>query len=563
MVNNMRQIVPYALIFSGILLSYLYLFRIEDMPIIFLFIGTLLQSLAILIHILETSTARKSVITIPFAMILMWSTLFINMFRFKTPYGNDLIFEISVARHTLTSGWNPLLIQKNAFFASLSITILPSVITTITGLPVEDIMPSVILLLSIIIIPIVFFKILESVTNDFQIRSMATIFLAVNFAFILITPTLLKTTFALIFSLFMLLSLLRRGAKWSLLSVVFASSVITSHYTFALLVGAFLFIGSLTTNFLTNRTLTTDVIRFSILYIVMFITWLMYVAWSVFLTGVSLSEAFFQALTRLIFEERGVETTYLFSSPRPITGLLLNLQNGLIVIGVMYGLYNYLRRNIKPYAEAFWLAGGLFSLGILALWLFLPALSIGVDTFRIYYFGLPFLCFWLAFLMKKLLSHRYLTRLFVMIFILLLLPANLMLSEYESDLRYVPSSALSTERLFNYHSDTYRTEMDEPLDRWIAKNMRPGSSINVDLKGFFALANAPLSANIDVIRVGYPHYSSSGYLLIHKFFRDYQLWASSFRHGRILRPHKEVSVTEIFQTGNILYNSGEYILLAQ
>jgi len=229
-------------------------------------------------------------------------------------------------------------------------------------------------------------------------------------------------------------------------------------------------------------------------------------------------------------------------------------------IGGLFALYNLFQGKKVKGKEIIWILTGCSILGLFFSWFVLPAVSIAVSPFRVIYLSLPFFAYFLALIMFKVGKSRFWP--FAALFLVLMLPMNMMLPSYQNDLLYNAESTLQPKRVMDALISFYVTKPDDNVAKWISTNIQD-RTIKIDDLGRCFLYHGSFPLTIKPQIVGYPQISRGECLLIHNFYIRNGLWATGLDKRNLnFKPEREVDFNVFFNTPlNLIYHSDRYVLM--
>jgi uncharacterized membrane protein len=445
--------------------SYLLLIRVDEAlatPQLLLWIALVLISTSLVF--LRNVTSKKMFLL----ALLATSALF--AFWFWLRFGNSMLFpdlysEIAAAQNVKEFGWTTALISNNRFGDAISITVLPTVISSLIGIQVLDVFLFIFpVVLSIT--PILLFLVFNE-TFGFEIASLSGIIYLFDYVALTLNPFLIRDSFGKFFFLLALICLVKivksRSRKYFLPFILFAFATITSSHTPAYFLLGFVLcvvIVQYASTFISRIKIVRHRIERNQMFspLLMSCIFVLILAWLSFVGYFVLKEAIQQTLLKTLQEMAFAQTHpfshFAFSFPRGnfVSNMVTTLYRGSIVVGFFCALY-MTSVNIKKYwAFCFTVFGGVLLVFVLIV-SFLPGL--GVDIFapdRPYSYGLLFFSAFISWTLLSLVqiverirkkkTNKYFTKLFFSIVIgIFLLNSFYVMPQ----LYYRSSSSVSTE----------------------------------------------------------------------------------------------------------------------
>ena len=556
------------LTFFGSLFQLLYLSNVEKIPFYVLEISVFMISIGmIFLYKVIKYNSKKTESFFLFSVYIMYFSLTIMPFvRFNAFSGIDNLQEYRASEITLAKGWNtPASIQTASFLAyvlnpylsCLSITLLPSILSKVSGLDLITIfefsLNTIVCLKPILIylnvkeifkrkdlaaLSAIIYAQLYFVFTSYEIRgSLATIFLL-----------------CVLFVLFKLIREPQRMAYYPLL-FMFIYGIVISYYTITY-ISNIIFLAFILILYLTSRTpkkwlnlLSVDPRRSHIG---------MHLSQCIFTFCIILSSAWFSFVqTSPFFEHLKDAMKFSLTSLRtpgdviwgffgsPLGPLVDNWFRFELVLAILGFLFLALRER-KSLRMFLWLSvGGLFFLGFLIT--FFPFTTIYGGFLRVYLMGYPFLCSFVAFILLKL--DRRSKGTCLILFLLINLPMNMLLPInyryvlYHAEESISPNLAVTQ----NYVSET---EFEE--SKWIRNFVPFNARLSTDQRSFFSMyyTNNPLEKDMPFLDFFY----NSKYLVLHHFAIKYGLY--EYKNAA-----RQLSIRRIINSNNIIYNNGREMLL--
>lgn len=486
----------------------------------------------------------------------------------------DLRHEIQVAQNTyVNERWDSSLEKFSKYVSCLSVTIFPTILSKVTGINIVGTFLLTMRLLSASV-PIFVLVIINFITKNRTVAFLSALLFTLNYFFFTMSVNYMKTTLAIIFSLLVVYCLFHKSRKYTFLAMLFSIGVVTSHYntvyfTVYVLVSMLLFplflykIAPNKAKVLLKQRFFTN--TFLVIFLVIIFTWQIFYSPMTFNEVARLISELVTRLKSFDFGFKTSETSYIVSSPKgPIITMWFDLQNILIGIGGLLALFSFFKGKIVKGKEVTWILAGCSLLGLLSTWFVLPVLSVDVSPSRVVYISLAFFSYFLALIIRRALNSRLLP--FAVLFLLLMLPMNMMLPSHQNDMLYHPESALQPERVADSLISGYVSKTAVEASNWVSANIKTGKIIKADYLGASSLRllmpfpRVPIE--LEVRDVPYPQFSSSEYLLLEDFYIRNGLWiVSTWATGLIFKPAMNSTVFFYEPLNNVIYNSNRYVLL--
>jgi len=535
-----------------------------------LFLGVIMMSLATtgtLYSLIADGRNTEGISPVyHYVFVLILSVCIVLMYpsRFLL-FGSDTLTEWQTVRYLSSLGrWIPFDLNSN----SLPLSTVPVMLAQVTGLGI-DVSYWVLSVILVLFMPFLVIAVIKALGYELR-PSLAISILYVQLWFYLsaVEAWPFKTRFALIFAMLSLLSLFQRERPHRFLSQMFMLGVVVSHYTISYLFGLlllFLYIipivhGRIFQQHSPNmhRMLNSKTIA---VYFTIMLSWLIYAATIGWISTVQAGRTLIDALMNMAFGETASTTSYAFESPRgPIVTAWFNLQNLLFLVGGFLSLYYYIRGRIKSPRLAIWIFAGNFLLLLTAFWAF-TSLSGSIDTYRVIVFSLPFFAFFLhSFLKRVITAHVDLFKLLGVLFLVLMLPMNMMLPDYQNDSLFVAESSLSPFRAFASIGGRI-TPIDIEMAQFMEMLVPEGSTIHGDY-AFVLFATRLMSSPSKIIAkaASYPVLANGDYLLVHGHYLRHGFWLSPLA-GKFIRGVGRYSFeTTVYISRETLFGPGTNII---
>jgi len=320
-------------------------------------------------------------------LFLSWPQL-----RLGTFFGSDIYGELFVAQYTFRHGLTPILMEKQRYANVLSVTVLPDVISKLTGLPIETVFATA-LVGAVASVPILVYVFIRRVTGCVRIAGLSSLMFIFDYAFFNVFPALMREDIALLFLILALYAayMKQKYSKVGYIVVYLLSvlGVVVSHYTvflFSIVMLASLYLLDALTRNSARNFLSNVVMVFGP---VLGFAWLMFMSPTVLKLIVD-ALAFYSRVWNQLSPHP--YSAYLLSSPRggDLSSIVLDVYRILILSGSLIGL-SICRRTKSRSLWIFTLQGITFFLVALPFISLPIGRSVPLD--RIWTFGLLFLSF--------------------------------------------------------------------------------------------------------------------------------------------------------------------------
>jgi len=450
--------------------------------------------------------------TFLFALFLSsFSILIWEQIRFGRIIGTDIMTEQVVARNTAYRGWtSEMMITRSG--TCLSVTILPAMISKITGMTTSDIFGTLFFGVSALL-PVVLYLVIKQLTNSTSVAGLSSVIFTLDYDKLSLGPNAVRENIAKIFLIITLYILYKKqivkgtGNSHRNLTVILYFAIIgvvTSHYTLSLfllvllaLLKLFSLIGSRKIFFglLGEEQRGRSQLIFNTLILFACVTtlsWLIFTVYPLFLKIVDLlSETTLQVL-RMKTPDFHPYTQFMVTFPRGELFSLATLwiYRFLILIGALVCLKKYKDFNTRTFILI-----GIFMFFTLGIWFVAPHVSRELQIDRIYSLGLPFFSFFAAssilemvlYFKRILTSRAILPRLKVIVgygfqyalpcfFVSLFFLNHIAILPF---FYYLPNSASPYEELI---VAPFYAENDLELCRWINYHCQSNASFLADLR---------------------------------------------------------------------------------
>ncbi|MCL5318791.1 MAG: hypothetical protein M1503_11105, partial [Thaumarchaeota archaeon] len=198
---------------------------------------------------------------------------------------------------------------------------------------------------------------------------------------------------------------------------------------------------------------------------------------------------------------QGAEVGYIVSSPAgSAVTIFLEIQSALMLLGGLFlfaGVANRrfqgrrlgriiarlpsaseMYRHLEESTDAYVLAG-LIVLCLLAAWFVLPVASSQISIFRLMNFSLIVTPFFMAVVLYRFLNpgSRRVLQVFALVFLLLMLPMNMMIPNQERNVLYHQIDSLDPEKQLDVLSSQYQTVYAQQLTGWMKKYLPANADV--------------------------------------------------------------------------------------
>jgi uncharacterized membrane protein len=557
--GNLRQYLPFlSVIFAvfGAILLVFFLRNVENgAPAILLFSGAVLLGLGNALAFLTVDDYK-----VHFFFVLYITTFFLLAMydiRFGVMQGSDITLEYTSAKITVTDG-NWLLSradQGERYFSSVSVSLIPAVMTKITGL---DLMPLFqwVMRLIIAILPIVVFMAVKEIFRNVKLAALsALIFSQLYFNFNLLT-FLVRQALAEIFLILTIFLLVRlhktksNSLAYAILLTFSMFGIVISHYTLnywsiIMIVGIFtlcFMVGVLPKKLLSwikiiNLKMEKPIIN--IVFLTFFIVstgfWIYFTNLTSFLIDIHDELYLLSPNVRVALGSSVSQSSWILNNPAgPIVGFWFDATALLIPVGFLYVSFKMPKRS----RHMPWLGGGLVMLAAMAFWVVAGSRALGLYLDRIYVMGAPFFTAFAA--IPLLLMDRKL-KILVILFLLFNLPLNMVLPSYQRYVLYRPEELVSPkiaviQRIIRIPEFTASV--------WLDRHANKDSIFYTDfIESWFYARYRITFATPD----GNPANSTNTYFVLHYYNLKYCLWQGS----------EEFPVDSFLNNCSISYSNGE------
>ncbi|MCL4437212.1 MAG: DUF2206 domain-containing protein [Thaumarchaeota archaeon] len=604
-----RQQSAFILLVAGAVMMHFYFYNIDLNPqsLDILYGGIALQVLSVVTVSLDLLRKKdKSEISLSFYALYVFafalSQATINLTRFSLLPGTDLLAEVNVAEQTLRlSYWDFSRVSEHRYMSSLAVTVLPTVFARFTGINDMYTVFALINTLFISLTPVLLILLVTRFFNDIRLGILSSILVVQNYFFYYTLDLIMKSTIAYVLLILSIICLTYKSRKYQFLSIVFLSALVFVHYTIGIL--AFIFM----TTLILFRTLLTrnnlEMHRSNILYLrgltivgCIVAVWVVFAATSVFVSIVDVIRSVLGEVLNLAsglpltgnMLRQGAEVGYVTSSPAgPAVTIFFEIQSGLMLLGGLFlfasvadrryqgrrfgrfiakipsasDMYGYLEENTDAYVLA-----GLSVLCLLVAWFVLPVVSSQISIFRIANFSLIVTPFFMAVVLYRFLnsaSRRFL-QVFALVFLLLMLPMNMMIPNQERNVLYHPIDSLEPAKQLDVLSSQYQTGYAQQLTGWMTKHLPADADVRTDAVGRYAIKTLlPVNSTIQWTQSDtpnkWPTYNGTDrYFLVNGISIENRTWIYAKLQGRQYVYLNSPTFFGDWQ--NLIFNSGEFYI---
>jgi len=559
--RNLRRYLPFfSIVFAvlGIILLMFFLRNVETgVSAVLLFLGAVLLSLGNVLAFLTVDDYK-----VHFFFVLYVTTFFLLVMydiRFGIMQGSDITAEYTSAKITVTNG-NWLLSradQGERYFSSVSVSLVPAVISRVTGL---DLMPIFqwIMRLLIAILPIVVFLTVKEIFRNVKLAALsALIFSQLYFNFNLLTFLIRQgvAEIFLILTIFLLVRLHKtksNGLAYAILLTFSMFGIVTSHYTlnywsiimiFGIFTLCFL-VGVLPKKLLLwikviNLKMEKPIINavFLTFFIVTTGFWIYFTNLTSFLIDIH-DELYLLSPTAAVTLGSSVsQSSWILNNPAgPIVGFWFDATALMIPVGFLYMLFKMPKRS----RHMPWLGGGMVMLTAMAFWVVAGSRALGLYLDRIYVMGAPFFVGFIA--IPLMLMNRKL-KILAILFLLFNLPLNMLLPAYQRYMLYRPEELIDPkvgviQRIIRIPEFT--------ASIWLDQHANKGSIFYTDFIESWFYAHYRITF---ATPNGNPVNSTNTHFVLHYYNLKYGLW---YWEG-----NKEFSVDSFLSNCSVSYSNGE------
>jgi len=543
-----------SLTFLAIYVHAIYLFNSQISPELFFWISAATFSISIMLLWAFNGNKKTALISVFISALVIVSIPYLRFYF----YGADLVGEYSVADFTRELGrWAPERISGSSiyldwhfyqkpdeflhrYFSSISVTILPAIISEVTCLSTRVVLWILLSLVSTATV-MVGFLIIKICFNQ-KIATLSSIVLVFSSFYIGKFATILREDVALFFLLLATFYILKKERKDLVVSLISLMFLPMSHYGLVYFAILFLLLLLISEKVYENKILTkilrklvpnpliefdghSTISRNLVIYsAVIGFSWLLFVAYPIFIHNLM---GFIESLKTLLCLKQARLSYFqhyvIFSSLGPFHTAVQWLERILAVLGVILSLKNYKSR--RAFSVIF---TGTGMLAMVLVFAFLPVMSLLFDLDRMMQLALLGFSFFIAtailFIFQKNIFGKFLSIFFVTL---------ILLEALQIPILYSPISNLSRENyVFSFtHSYTFYEFSDFKFAEWVKSFTSESAVFASDNRGCCLCLIAkriciePRGANVsDTISL--LESGKTDYLLILSYLPDYMSFIS-------------------------------------
>jgi len=565
--TNFKIIAIFLTTIGAIMLVWYLRFVETGVPIQLLFTGVILVSFGDMLAFVTLQAKSRN---FHFLFVLFLTTfILINMYdiRFGSLQGSDVLYEFQTARITSEQGtWALERPYWNNYLSSISVSLVPSLLSEIMGLNLFLTFEIVMRLVSALL-PLMLFVTTKEIFRNTKLAGLsALLFSQLYFNFTLL-PSLMRqfiAEMAFVLTIFILMKMYRKKSSdlwaWAILLTISVFGLVAYHYTvayWAAIVFLFLFLFEFVVSSAPKRILqiikgsqlvhgrTLFRVEYFLFFLVLLISWTVVTNLAPFVND--LHNQFYLLSGGKPSASGQYQVNWLVGSPAgPVTTAWFLLEGILAAIGFLYFIF----RVPKKTRHLPWAIGALVMFAAVAIWIN-PSFSGGLIYLdRIYLIGSIFFTAFSAGLLLKVDSKfKYL----IVIFLLLNLPINMLLIPHQ---RYVL-----------YHRESDVAPADELLQnivrepsfvfsQWLVVHSSYSYEIQADNPtGDRSLFYASSQYSTPLDSTEPTGYELHGLFFFHYINLEYGVWQTGERS------HISFSM-ENLQKRTVTYNNGQALLVS-
>jgi len=569
--RKQSRILSVVLSVLGIILLTFFLRNVDNgVSTLPLFGGAILLAVG---NVLAFLTVDDQWSNVNFVFVLYVTTFFLLVMhdiRFGILQGSDITSEYTSSKITLTNGaW--LLSradQGERYFSSASVSLIPAVVSKITGL---DLMPTFqwVMRLVISVLPLAVYLAVKDIFRNVKLAALsALIFAQLYFNFNLLAFLVRQgvAEIFLVLTIFLLVKLHQaesRSLAYVVLITLAMFGLVTSHYTlnyWSIIMVVCIFVlcfvvGVLPKKLLfliriINLKMEKPIINsvFLIFFLVATATWIYYTNLTSFLTDIR-NELYLLSPNRAVTSPV-TQTSWILNNPAgPIVGFWFNLTALLIPIGFLYVLFKVPKRS----RHMPWLGGALVMLGTMALWIAAGSRMLGLFFDRIYIMGAPFFTTFMA--VPLLLLDKKL-KVLVILFLLVNLPLNMVLPSYQRYVLYCPEESVNPETGV---VQRYIREPEFAASVWLDQYANENVTFYTDFveTWFYARYHVSIANGEEP-----PTNSTYAYFVLHYYNVKHGLWQQIYS-GSTMALIVDFPVDDLLNNSSVVYSNGEVAIIAK
>jgi uncharacterized membrane protein len=558
---------------AGVSVQQYYLLNVGGIPIYVLGVGVAAIAIGAILSYnvveLKPGLAKYALLSV---YITFLSLIIMPFIRFNALSGNDVLYEFRAAEITSAQGWNTPFstqdwyIRNFDYLSCLSITILPTVFSRITGIDLFFIFKYCLSAIVSLTPILVYVNVKEAFGRPDLAVLSAIVFSQLYFVFSSISIGGFRQPIALLFLLCALFTIIKiakgyHNKAYLLLLCIFIIGIVFSHYTvayyslaifFSLMCVAFLVSKNRKVRLLLHASIQKAPRRSALLTRFVFVfllissfAWFAFVASSPFFIHLGI-------LTTILNPRTGPTlgvgiTTFVVNSPlEPWVGNWFRFEMVLAFVGFLYLLFRK-----KDFGALTWFMCGGVTL-VLFLSTFIPY---GYELFgeftRFYIMGYSFLCVFVALVLIGV--DRKLKHVPLVLFLLLNLPMNMLLPVNQRYVLYHSEESISPTVAI---SQNYLTEAEFAASLWIRNFVPAGQAISTDQRGSVNMyyANRPIYAwNTESL----DYLSDSRYLFLDSFTVKFGLWLQNYLYVTV----KWSDMSSTISNNDVIYSDGNMLLM--
>jgi uncharacterized membrane protein len=565
--TNLKIIAIFLTTIGAMMLVWYLRFVETGVPIQLLFVGVILLSFGDMLALAMLQAKSRN---FHFLFVLFLTTfILINMYdiRFGSLQGSDVLYEFQTARTTSEQGtWALERPYWNNYLSSISVSLVPSLLSEITGLNLF-LTFEIIMRLVATLLPLMLFVTTKEIFRNTKLAGLsALLFSQLYFNFTLL-PSLMRqfmAEIAFVLTIFILIRMYQKKSSnlwaWAIPLTMSVFGLVAYHYTvayWAAIVLLFLFLFEFAVSSVPKRILqiikgsqlvhgrTLFRVEYFLLFLVLLVSWTVVTNLAPFVTD--LHNQFYLLSGGTPSASGQYQVNWLAGSPAgPITTAWFLLEGILAAIGFLYFIF----RVPKKTRHLPWAIGALVMFAAVAIWIS-PSFSGGLIYLdRVYLIGSIFFTTFSAGILLKI-NSRF--RFLIVIFILLNLPINMLLIPHQ---RYV---------LYHRESDVAPADgllqniVREPsfvFSQWLVAHPSYSYEIQADNPtGDRSLFYASNQYSTPLDSTEPTGYELHGLFFLHYINLEYGIWQTGERS------HISFSIENI-QKRTVTYNNGQALLVS-
>jgi len=540
-------------------------------PLYTLLAGIFLQALAVTLFVAlllrDNHGETPQNFYLIFILVLSVSLAFTRLSRYAGFNGFDFVRESEVMQNTFRSGrWDLSLGLVSNYQSSLGITILPVMASRFLLVPADQVLLLQTFLLTALL-PLVVLGVVSSLTGNLKFGTLSAALLAQNW-FFFGAHIIGKTSLALVFCVLSFYYLLRPESRARAIGVLLGLGVAWAHYTVALML-VFILLALLVwskmvvpllrhfSQFENAKSIPVNVWPVAAT-VGLVVVWLLVAAPGILPALFNSSSQLFSSLSNVVSGPQRVSNSLAISSDAgPLVTYWFDFQNGLIGFGSLLWLNAYRKGNLQG-RLAGWLFVGISLIILLLCFLFLPYLSISVESTRILAIILPFtILFSGVILLHALRRPGRMLKAAALGIVFLMLPMNMMLPNQDQNILYHGLDSLSIPKKISVESISLPTDSNGAMDLWIVTNVPLNNPVEVDAVGRYALITAvPFPQQVLFLQEHSPPYGWKHYGILSSYFMIDGTWSIATLGNRTFVP---ADPSPFFSpTHDVIYSSSKF-----